>query len=155
MPGCFTGISINSPISSLILGVPAITMSRLFRNSHILSTPRVLHTQTFFEIRAHILFRFATGSPNVGVGCFCFGGGSNNNQLGVFFQLWSPNRSGFLLEVAFNPQGKGPGGISKIEYRQWAPETSCGFRRGTSKGMVFGSSDNGGALFWKKRETTF
>lgn len=153
MPGCFTGISINSPISSLILGVPAITMSRLFRNStHFIDSTGLTYTNFLRNPGPHP-FQICNRIPKRWWCWLCFfWGGSNHNQFGgVFFQL-DRHRSvpGFCWKLHQKPPRRRPWrDLQNRSIRQWAPETSCGFRRGTSNGMVFGSSDNGGAPFWK------
>lgn len=102
MPGCFTGISINSPISSLILGVPAITMSRLFRNStHFIDSTGLTYTNFLRNPGPHP-FQICNRIPKRWCWLFFLGGASNNNQFGgVFFQL-DRHRTvpGFCWEVA-------------------------------------------------------
>lgn len=153
MPGCFTGISINSPIFSLILDLCCYHNLTKFQklNTHFIDSAGLTYTNFLRNPGPHP-FQICNRIPKRW--CWLFlGGGSNHNQFGgVFFQLWSPNRSGFFLEVASKtPKAKA---LRDLQNRipTMGPWNLLWILQGAHLGeWFFGSSDNGGALFEKKK----
>ena len=134
MPGCFTGISINSPIFSLILGVPAITMSRLFRNStHFIDSTGLTYTNFLRNPGPHpSSILDLQPDPQTLVLAFFLLGLTTTNWGGCFFNFGHRTVPGFFGSCETKtPKAKALKESPKSNTDKWAPETSYGFRRGT------------------------
>lgn len=158
MPGCFTGISINSPISSLILGVPAITMSRLFRNStHFIDSTGLTYTNFLRNPGPHP-FQICNRIPKRWCWLFFWGGGLTTTNLGgCFFNLTvtEPFRV-FVGKLHQKPPRQRPWRDLQNRIPTMGPwNRTCGFCRGHIQRNGFWQQWQWRSTFWKKRETTF